>query len=460
MHRKMCITSTVLFLTLSAIVFGQTDSRSSSTKKTAVNKYYQQFGVIEIPDSMDEVTTLDSSTLKLNDAILIGLVNSPQLKAKGMEINALQASALQAELYPNPEVGLDLENLFGSGNYGSLGQSENTFYVTQDFVLGGRLSAGREVELLKSDLAAWDLERERLALITEIRKTFTVISSLQHQNKLNDQLLKISLDFQENLDRRFKAGKVSQAEIARASLISTSLEILIQNREMELSSEIQKLKALLGNPNLSFNRVENICNLEYNIPEIAELRKSILNSPSLAQYQTDLKRAESAVMFEESIAIPDLSVSLGYRRINETNDNVMVIGASIPIMIFDNNRGSIQEAKIRVDQTKYKYSGMLNSSEARLSLLINNIKGLGTMIEKLDTESLPQARSAFEIIDKGNLVGRFTVLDVLDSQRSLFLLESQYVNAVAEYNRNVIELEELTLTKFNFEKKARILEHE
>ncbi len=427
---------------------------------TAIKKYYEQFGVSEIPDSLVKEAMPDASVLKLNDAILIGLVNSPQLKTIGMEISAFQASALQAELYPNPEIGFDLENLFGSGNYGGLSSSENTFYITQDFVLGGKLSAGRDVELLKSDLAAWNLEKERLLVITEIRKSFTLISSFNHQLILNKQLLDISLDFQKNLERRTKAGKVSPAEVIRASLISTSLEILIQNREMELASEIQKLKNLLGKPKLNFSSVENICNIEYEIPSISELRNSILNTPSLAQFKTDLKRANAEIQFQESIAMPDLSVSVGYRRINETSDNVMIMGASIPINIFNDNRGNIAEAKIRADQTKYKYNGLLFNSEARLNLLVNNINALSVMINKLENESLPKARNAFDIISEGNLVGRFMVLDVLDSQRSLYELESQYVNAVGEYNRNVIELEELTLTKFNYNKKARNLEHE
>jgi cobalt-zinc-cadmium efflux system outer membrane protein len=427
---------------------------------TAIKKYYEQFGVLEIPDSLVKGVRNDSSVLKLNDAILIGLTNNPQLKSMGMEISAFQATALQAELYPNPEVGLDLENFLGSKDYSGLGGSENTFYITQDFVLGERLSAGRDVELLKSDLAAWELEKERLSLITEIRKSFTVISSLKYQNKLNEQLLKVSLDFQKNLERRIEAGKVSPAEAARASLISTSLEIQIQNTEMQYLSEIQNLKALMGNSDVQFSSVELIYNLEYEIPDIIELRKSILNIPDLAQFKTDLKKAETEINLQKSLAMPDLSLSLGYRRINETSDNVMVMGASIPINIFDNNRGNIQEAKIRADQTKYKYSGLRNNYEAKLSMLLNNINGLSTMIQKLDSESLPKARSAFEIINKGNLVGRFTVLDVLDSQRSLYELESQFVNAVAKYNRNVIELEALTLTKFNYNKKARILEDE
>ncbi len=427
---------------------------------TAIKKYYNEFGVSEIPDSLANGISKDSSVLKLNDAILIGLVNSPKLKSMKMEITAFQASALQAELYPNPVIGIDLENILGSGNYGGLGGSENTFYITQDFILGGRLSVGKDVELLKSDIAAWELEKERLSLITEIRKSFTLISSLEYQNKLNKQLLEVSLDFQKNLERRIEAGKVSPAEASRASLISTSLEIQIQNTEMKYLSEIQNLKALMGNSGVQFSSVELIYNLEYNIPDEVELQKSIFNSPDLAQFKTNLKKAETEINLQKSLAMPDLSLSLGYRRINETSDNVMVMGASIPINIFDNNRGNIQEAKIRADQTKYKYRGFRISYETKLSILLNNIKGLSIMIEKMNSESLPKARSVFEIINKGNLVGRFTVLDVLDSQRSLYELESQFVNAVAMYNRNVIELEALTLTKFNYNKKARIFENE
>lgn len=449
-----------IFIAITIISFTSMFIRVSAQKKKIVKSYYEEFGIAEFPDSLYEEAAIDSSRLKLNDAILIALANNPKLKAIGMEISAFQAAALQAKSYPNPEIGIELENFLGSGIFNGLGGSENTFYITQNFVLGNKLSTGRDVELLKSDLASWNLEKERINLITEVRKSFIIISSLQHQNKLNKQLLQLSLDFQKDLERRIRAGKVSPAEVVRASLISTSLEIEIQNKEMEYASQIQHLKSLLGKHEIKFNSVENICNLKYDIPKFSELRRLIVNSPNLAPFKTDLKRAEKEVLLQEAISTPDLSVSVGYRRINETSDNVMIMGASMPINIFNNNSGNIERAKIKVDQTKYNYKSTINSSEARLSLLINNINGFETMIEKLETESLPKAREAFEIISEGNLVGRFTVLDVLDSQRSLYELESQFVNAVADYNRNIIELEALTLTKFNFEYKARILENE
>ncbi len=452
MFSKILLISGIIILTNFVPVLAQESS--------SVSRFYQEIIDSNDIDSFKIGNSTSSSTLKLIEAIIIGLRNNPRLKFLKLEINALQAEALQAGLYPNPEVGMDLENFLGTGDFGDFNNGENTFFITQNFVLGGRLSKAEKLKLINSNVARWQFEKERLNLISEVRKSFTHISSLQRQNELNKKLLKISKEFLTNLERRIKAGKVSPAEASRASLISTSLEILIQNTDMQLASEKARLKALLGKPDLQINYVEDISHLRYDIPELKLLRELILESPSLAQYKTEMERVKTVVELEEAKVIPDLSVSLGIRRLNETNDNVFVFGASIPLPLFNDNRGNIQEAIIRKDQTKYEFDGALNQAEAKLKFLYNNIKVFGMMIDKLERESIPRAKDAFKIINEGNLVGRFTVLDVLDAQRSLFELESQYVKAVEEYNRNVIELEELTLTKFEFEDKVRIPENE
>ncbi len=452
MLSKTIIISGIIALFSSLNLFAQ-DSN-------AINNFYKNFLSSNNHDTLNNKNPNTTEYLGLNEAIILGLENNPNLKAKKLEINAWQALALQASLYPNPEVGVELENFLGSGEFRGFNTSENTFLITQDFVLGGKLSKAEKLQLINSNIVGWELEKERLNLIAKIRKSFTVISSLQYQNDLNKKLLQISKDFMEDLEKRITAGKVSPAELSRASLITTSLEIQRQNTEMQLASEYTKLKILLGKPELEFHAVERIPNLRYKIPRIEELSKFILESPSLAQLKTKIKRMKASIELEESKVIPNLSVSLGMRRINETGDNVFVLGMSLPLPLFDNNRGNIQESIIRSDQAKYNFKGTLNQINSRLHTLYNNIKAYSIMLRKLEKESIPQARNAFRIISQGNLVGRFTVLDVLDAQRSLFELESQYISAFAEYNKNVIDIERVTLTKFNVEYKSRILQNE
>ncbi len=402
----------------------------------------------------------NNKKLHLNDAIILGLRNNPELKARNLEISAFQAKRMQAGLYPNPEIGVDLENIFGTNDYTAFNGSEKTIYLSQDVVLGGKLSKAQKVELLNSKLAKWDLELNRLILIKEIRKTFVEITTLQLQNELNQKLLQISRDFIENLQKRILAGKTSQAEEARASLISTALEIKIQETEMKLASETAKLNSLLGTQNIKYSSIENNCYLNYDIPEYDSLKKRIVLSPYLAKYNSVMNKLKAQEELEKSKVIPDLSLTFGFRKLNETSSSAFVLGASVPIPLFNNNKGNIQYAQIKQQQTLFNYRKDLLQLEAKLQFLLNNIKTFQQSINKLRNASIPKAKEALKIINEGNMVGRFNVLDVLDAQKNLFYLESQFIDVVKQYNENVIELENLTLTKFNYENKVRIESNE
>ncbi len=415
---------------------------------------------IDVLTITEDTLNNNNEKLNLNRAIILGLKNNPELKALNLEISAFQAKGMQAGLYPNPEIGVDLENIFGTNDYTAFNGSENTIYLSQNVILGGKLSKAKKVQLLNSNLAKWDVEINRLKLIKEIRKTFVEISSLQLQNQLNHKLLAISREFIENLQKRIHAGKASQAEEARASLISTALEIKIQETEMKLASEVAKLNTLLGIPSIEYSSIENNCYLNYDIPAYDSLKKLIIRSPHLAKYNSAINKLKAQEELEKSKVIPDLSLTFGFRKLNETSSSAFVLGASVPIPIFNNNKGNIQYTQIKQQQTAFSYRKELLRLEAKLQFLLNNIEAFQQSINKLLNASIPQAKEALKIISEGNMVGRFNVLDVLDAQKNLFYLESQFVDVVKQYNKNVIELENLTLTKFNYENKIRIEDNE
>ncbi len=69
-----------------------------------------------------------------------------------------------------------------------------------------------------------------------------------------------------------------------------------------------------------------------------------------------------------------------------------------------------------------------------------------TSAERLKSESLPVAEEAFKIINEGNSVGRFTILDVLDTQRTLFEIQNQYLTILKDINTTIIKIEGLTVS--------------
>jgi len=63
--------------------------------------------------------------------------------------------------------------------------------------------------------------------------------------------------------------------------------------------------------------------------------------------------------------------------------------------------------------------------------------------ELLRSDVLPGARSAYDAATIGFENGKFSFLEVLDAQRTLFSAKSQYLAALANFHRALSELEGL-----------------
>jgi cobalt-zinc-cadmium efflux system outer membrane protein len=135
--------------------------------------------------------------------------------------------------------------------------------------------------------------------------------------------------------------------------------------------------------------------------------------------------------------------------LNDAKANTFLVGAAIPLPIFDRNQGSIQEAKIRFDQKKREYYSVKNRLTLQLNVLYKRLKTLIETADQLSGESIPEAEEAFKIIKQGNLVGRFAIIDVLDAERTLFELQNQYLNIVGQIHSTQIEIEGLIAKEIN-----------
>jgi cobalt-zinc-cadmium efflux system outer membrane protein len=220
-----------------------------------------------------------------------------------------------------------------------------------------------------------------------------------------------------------------------------------------LKSEYENYKSellsLIYQPDLTID--ELIGELEYpvDVPSYDSLLNQLTNNPKLKRYESEYDKQTAIVNLEESKAVPDLTISVGFKRLNDAKANTFLVGASIPLLIFDRNQGAIQEAKIRVDQKQREYFSVKN----RLTLQLNVLyKRLNTLIEtaaQLNSESIPEAEDAFQIIKEGNLVGRFAIIDVLDAERTLFELQNQYLNIIGQIHSTQTEIEGLIAKEIN-----------
>ncbi|WKZ69964.1 MAG: TolC family protein [Melioribacteraceae bacterium] len=390
-----------------------------------------------------------SGKLTIEKAVSLAVQNNPELKTLHYEIDALGAAKIQSGLMPNPEFEVEAENILGSKDFNGFDNSEITAVLSQDILLAGKISKRVKVAETNISLAEWDYETKRIEIITDIRKAFQQALAVQLLIEKNEELIKVSKEFVVNLQKRVDAGKISPAEVSRAKIILNSLRIDLNRLKSEYENYKSELLSLIYQPDLTID--ELIGELEYpvDVPSYDSLLNQLTNNPKLKRYESEYDKQTAIVNLEESKAVPDLTISVGFKRLNDAKANTFLVGASIPLLIFDRNQGAIQEAKIRVDQKQREYFSVKN----RLTLQLNVLyKRLNTLIEtaaQLNSESIPEAEDAFQIIKEGNLVGRFAIIDVLDAERTLFELQNQYLNIIGQIHSTQIEIEGLIAKEIN-----------
>jgi cobalt-zinc-cadmium efflux system outer membrane protein len=384
-----------------------------------------------------------TGSISLREALVLALAKNPDLAAFSWEVRAREARMLQAGLLPNPDLSVLAEDVGGSGDFRGVQQTQTTITLSQLIELGGKRSARRQATSLARDLAGWDYEVKRIEILTQVSQAFNETLAAQQRLILAEELVGLAEEVTRSVSERVKAGKVSPIEETKANIALSSVQIDRERARLALEAARKRLAATWGSATARFDRVEGDLDQVVPLPSLERLVERLARNPLLARWATEMAQRQALVQVERANAIPNITISGGYRRLNETDDNTVVIGVSIPLPLFNRNQGSIVEARHRLAKAEAER----RAAEVRVtSTLSDAYKALATAHAEavgLRVNVIPAAQSAFEGINEGYRMGKFGYLDVLDAQRTLFDARARYLQAVTDYHRAVAEVERL-----------------
>jgi cobalt-zinc-cadmium efflux system outer membrane protein len=386
-----------------------------------------------------------SETLTLPDALARALRGNPSLQAYGWEVRAREASALQAGLVPNPEIGLDVENFGGTGDLSGFDASEITLGLSQLIELGGDRRRRRDVAEYERDLAGWTYEAVRLDVLTATVQAFASLLAGQQRLGLADSLYGQAQRFYESVDARVKAGKVSGLEERRAQVVLSTARIEAARAIRDLDAARKRLSSLWGGIPF-FDRAAGAFHRVESVPLYDAIEDVLSRNPDLERWHDELALARAGVALEGARAIPNPTVMVGPRWHKDLGQTSFVAGVAIPIPIFDRRQGAKSEAKYRVIQAEAIREAVLASARQALADAYARLSSAQTDAEALQDEILPAATENYEATDRGYREGKFDLLMVLDAQRTLFETTNRYVDALEDYHTARADVERLIAT--------------
>lgn len=385
-----------------------------------------------------------TGTITLREALSVALVRNPELRAFSAEVRAREARALQAGLLPNPVFQTEVEDFAGTGIHSSFKSAQTTVSLSQLVELGGKRTKRRRLASLDKDLAGWDYEARRVSVLSEVTSTFVIALAAQERLRLTDELIGIASDSVKAVGSQVRAGAVSPIEVERAEVALARTRLDKVQLQHELRSALSSLVATWGATSVMIDGVRgDLDRVAAPAPE-ATFFASIDANPNLARWATELEQRRAALDLEQSRRIPDVVVGLGGRRFNETETNAAVLGFSIPLPLFDRNQGGIAEAQERLTKARAERDAVASTVRSALARAYQDMHAAFDRVTSLRDEVIPRAKAAYEGARDAWAKGLFRYLEVLDAQRSLFDLRSEYLKTLATYHSAVADVERLS----------------
>lgn len=376
-------------------------------------------------------------------AVMAEIANaSPQVRRAALETKARQAEVDQAGRRLNPVVALEFENFAGSGALSGFGQSETTLSFAQTFELGKKRSLRREAASATAALAGAECsailrqsQLEAAILFVDLEASLRVAEFANDSARLADELV-------ETVAKRVNAGAAAPPELSRVKADAAALKAASEQAKAQSLRLRYELASLWGNPNPQF--------AEPVVDRIALQRNDILKLQNLQDHPTVILAAAQEDVSEavrdlaKSAAIPDVTLSAGLRRFDESNENAFLLGVSVPFPIFDKNRDAVKAAGYRIQAEAVNRQAVEAELLSQHNVARIELQSAQKQLNVLETEALSEARAAYEASIKGYQAGKFDLTTTLDTRKNLIEAGLAVINATRNVKNQDLKLRSLT----------------
>lgn len=395
------------------------------------------------PDAVTPDLATPTGVLTLGDALAAALLGSPELTSTSWEIRSNEARTLQAGAFPNPSLTIEVEDFGGSEERLGFEANQTTVSLSQLLELGGKRASRMALADARTDLAAWDYEARRIAVLTDTTRAFLAVLALQERLALLHQLEALSEQSVRSVVSMIEAGAVSPIEEdrARVALERVQLEATRAARSLEASRVL--LSATWGETNPRFDRAAGDLARTEPPPPLATLLATIDRSPEIARFDAEVAEREAAIAVERARRVPDLTVALGGRHYADTDEVGLVAQLSIPLPFVDRNHGGILDSRYQAARARAEGRATRVSVRARLEAAYRSLEAASAEAASLRDRIIPRATHVFDETRRGNAIGLFRYLEVLDAQRTLFEARQELLEALVTYHLTATDIERL-----------------
>ena len=363
------------------------------------------------------------------DLVRQSQATSPRLAESESDVRRAAGLALQAGVRPNPVIGLEAEDFAGSRPYTGIGRSQFTLSASQALELGGKLPARIAAGAASVEAARLQLAQARNDYAGALATAYLQAEVADRRLVLAKGVLQLAEDDARIARVLVASGKEAELRALQAQTAVNTARAEIGLAQAERAAALSNLTALSGSP-VAFTSLAGSLLAHATIQE-AVVAPDPLETPAYLAAKAQREAAAKRVRVEQTRATPDLTVSLGVRRLQESDATDFVAGVSLPFPVFDQNRGNISAARAELQGAEARLNGARLDAEASIRSATERLSASqGRVSAAQDAERTGQ--EAYRLTRIGYQAGKLPLIELLNARRAVSDAALQTLNASVE----------------------------
>ncbi|WP_151711572.1 TolC family protein [Acinetobacter junii] len=358
-----------------------------------------------------------------NDAILQSL----QQSQSAYDVNQQYAGRLN-----NPTFNVELDNL-GNSKLKELDGPTTMIGLSQDIPLNNKLHLRKQLAGFQGSNNQFEIVKRQAELKSELRTCLSnwyVATQRAEIFSTESNLYKRQVNV---LTEKLKYGRVIPSDVQLSSALSAESALRYQN----------ELKKIQYQKNLCSKYLPDLPNQAIEVP----LDSNFSNRVSLLEQESVLKTqlAKTQLELAKKEAVPDITLGVGVRNYQETSDKVFLVSTSIPLAVFNRNKGNIAIAQATQANAETQSVWANRNAKIELENKSVEISNLIDAIKQYDSTVLPAANESLRIAELGYQAGKISLLEFnsnkqiwLDKQLARYDLWLALQNQIAEIEKNYV----------------------
>ena len=351
---------------------------------------------------------------------------APRLAESAANVRGAEGQALQATVRPNPSLGLEVENIGSSGRFSGLSNTQTTLSVNQPIELGGKRSA--RIAAGEAGIGAAAARNRQVAI--DFGYDFAIAYAGAEVAQARTALLEEAvMAAQEDLRAAralVNAGREADLRAVQAQAATAAAEADLEAARAGALNAFAQLASLAG-VGRPYTSVDNsLLPRANNLPPPPT--EPPVTTPAVASALAEREAAARRVVVERTRAVPDVTALLGIRRLTGDNATVFVGGVSIPLPLFDRNRGNIAGSIAQLDAADARLTAARLDAENGYRSAASQAMAAETRVAA-SVQAETAADEAYRLARVGYDAGRTPLIELLTARGNLTAAQSATLDA-------------------------------